>query len=65
MTDHPKQLELNFDAPPADEVQVALVYELGAFRQARVRQQEEAERAQLLRAILESTPSLPPEAEAM
>lgn len=63
--DQPTQLEFDFDAPAPAEVQVALVYKFDTFRQARLRQQEVEERTRLLKAILESAPSLPPEAEAM
>jgi len=63
--DQPTQLEFDFDAPAPTEVQVALVYKLDTFRQVRLRQQEVEERTRLLKAILESAPSLPPEAEAM
>lgn len=64
--EHPIQLELNFEAPPAPQVQaVASVHRLDTFREAKLKEERERERARLIEAILASAPSLPPEAEAM
>lgn len=67
MMDH-EQLELNFDTEPTPEEKTGVVVPLSAYAEARKQRQQQAERSDLLKAIVRSVDHIrgsDPEAEAM